>query len=134
MEVSVFEFAEQFLSLATNPILTAAENFVADAINPYADPPEKVKGEECESHNGKRYKEISAHFKATAGENDIMLPIIIYIDKTHVDRRGQFTIEPVMFTLSLFKEKARRNHRIWRVLGYVTNTDLVISKAEKKEI
>ena len=51
--------------------------------------------------------------------NDLLVPIILFIDKTHVDNNGRLTLEPVCLTLGIFKKEYRRQPEFWRTLGFV---------------
>ena len=61
--------------------------------------------------------------------NHILCGIIAYIDKLATDRHGHLSLEPVYFTLSIFKQKTRNRPEAWRPLGYIPNIGLM-SKAE----
>ena len=52
---------------------------------------------------------------------DVLVPIIIFLDKTHYDNKGRLCIEPASFTLGIFKKEVRNLPMAWRPLGYVTN-------------
>ena len=56
--------------------------------------------------------------------NEFVFDLIVYIDRTHIDMNSRFTCCPVVFTSSLFNEKARRNHMFWRQLGYMFDVTL----------
>ena len=56
--------------------------------------------------------------------HEFVFDLIIYIDRTHIDMNSRFTCCPVVFTSSLFNEKARRNHKFWRQLGYMFDVTL----------
>ena len=51
--------------------------------------------------------------------DDLLIPIILFIDKTHLDRNGRLTLEPVCMTLGIFKKEYRRHPQFWRTLGFV---------------
>ena len=53
---------------------------------------------------------------------DKMIPIILFMDKTHTDINGRLKLEPVMFTLGIFKRECRADPSFWRILGFVTDT------------
>jgi hypothetical protein len=50
-----------------------------------------------------------------------LIPIIMFTDKTHTDMHGRLCLEPVQFTLGIFKRDVRNQPRAWRTLGYVTD-------------
>lgn len=47
------------------------------------------------------------------------VPIILFIDETHLDRQGSATICPVSYTLGIFNEATKKNPHAWRHLGFV---------------
>jgi hypothetical protein len=49
----------------------------------------------------------------------IVVPIIMFIDETHLDRQGSATICPVSYTLGIFNELTNKNPHAWRHLGFV---------------
>ena len=52
------------------------------------------------------------------------MDLVLYMDRTHIDKNSRFTCCPVIFTSSLFTEKARRNPMFWRQFGYLFDTTL----------
>jgi hypothetical protein len=51
--------------------------------------------------------------------NDVLCPIIFFIDKTHTDVNGRLCLEPIRFTIGIFNRETRNNPRAWRSLGYI---------------
>ena len=64
-------------------------------------------------------------------KNTKVIPILLYIDKTHV--KGK-TCEPISFTLGIFKRRVRCNPAAWRNLGVIPGKlcDLPSSGAHSK--
>ena len=59
-----------------------------------------------------------------AGDRDILCPIILFGDKTHIDTNGKLvTVEPYLFTLGIFKRSYQYQARAWQPLGCVPNID-----------
>jgi hypothetical protein len=56
-------------------------------------------------------------------EQDIMLPIIIYIDKTGTDAYQRFSLEPVIFSLGNISREKRESRRSWRHLGFIPSNN-----------
>jgi hypothetical protein len=54
--------------------------------------------------------------------NDFLCPIVLFIDKTHVDEFSRWTLEPVLFTLAVLNRSTRNLAKAWRPLGLVTDT------------
>jgi len=49
----------------------------------------------------------------------VTVPIIMFIDETHLDRQGSATICPVSYTLGIFDEDTKKNPHAWRHLGFI---------------
>ena len=58
---------------------------------------------------------------------EAFIPIIFFIDKTHIDRHGRLCQEPICFTLGIFNQKTRANPLAWRELGGVPNSSMHIT-------
>jgi hypothetical protein len=56
-------------------------------------------------------------------ENEIMLPIILYMDKTGTDAYQRYSLEPVLFSLGVLSREKREDRRSWRHLGFIPSTD-----------
>ena len=52
-------------------------------------------------------------------EHDVMLPVIIYMDKTGTDAYQRYSLEPVLFSLGSIPREKREGRRSWRHLGFV---------------
>ena len=52
-------------------------------------------------------------------KNDIMLPIILYMDKTGTDVNQRYSLEPVLFSLASIPREQRESRHSWRHLGFV---------------
>ena len=53
--------------------------------------------------------------------NDVLCPIIFFIDKTHTDTNGRLCLEPIRFTLGIFNRETRNDPSSWRTLGYISD-------------
>jgi hypothetical protein len=53
--------------------------------------------------------------------DDVLCPIIFFIDKTFTDTNGRLCLEPVRFTLGIFNRETRNNPLAWRTLGYISD-------------
>ena len=52
-------------------------------------------------------------------ESDVMLPVILYMDKTGTDAYQRYSLEPVIFSLGNIPREKRDSRRSWRHLGFV---------------
>ena len=115
-DIICFDFAPALLSLLQDESLMVAENLVLNKDYPmsmYIPSDGKV----GEANSGSRYREL--YHELAQGKNQLLVPIIMYLDGTAIDSKGHIEICPVSFTTSLFTEKARRDVKAWRLMGYV---------------
>lgn len=52
-------------------------------------------------------------------KTQIMLPLIIYMDKTGTDALQRYSLEPVLFTTAAIPRVKRESERSWRHLGFI---------------
>jgi len=50
---------------------------------------------------------------------DLMLPIILYMDKTGTDVNQRYSLEPVLFSVAALPRQKRESRHSWRHLGFV---------------
>ena len=63
-----------------------------------------------------------------ANNNEILCPIIFFIDKTHTDVQGRLCLEQIRFTLGIFNRQTRSNPNAWRTLGYIADQSYIKTK------
>jgi hypothetical protein len=63
-------------------------------------------------------------------ETDMMLPIILYIDKTGTDTLQRYSLEPVLFTTAALSRESRENRQFWRHLGFIPSSKTVEDSKE----
>ena len=52
-------------------------------------------------------------------KKDIMLPIVLYMDKTGTDVNQRYSLEPVLFSVAAIPREHRESRHSWRHLGFV---------------
>jgi hypothetical protein len=98
------------------------ENLLFCDNDPFAVPPKQPENY-ADVNTGSCYRQ--AHIKmCTVAGRDVLLPIILFIDKTVSDLHGNLSLEPVSFTLGIFTRQLRNQARAWRPLGCVQNQSL----------
>ncbi len=114
--VICFDFMSALLSLLQDELLMVAESLVINKDYPLSMyiPSESKVGE---ANSGSHYQEL--YQELARGKNQLLVPIIMYLDGTAIDSRGHIKICPVSFTTSLFSKKACCDVNFWRMLGYV---------------
>lgn len=89
--------------------------------DPFAGPPDMTDDHVFgDVHSGCRVRE-TFEMLCTVRGRDVLLPIIFFIDKTHIDEHGRLCQEPVCITLGIFNLATRRKPRAWRPIGYIPN-------------
>ena len=61
-----------------------------------------------------------------------VLPILLYIDKTGTDAMCRYPLEPLLFTIALFRRAMRRLNTSWRHLGFVPDL-YSVTRAQRVE-
>jgi hypothetical protein len=107
-------------SLLKDKDLNKPENLLIDLSQPVSMPSDKLSKNLGDIDTGDVYrtglkiyvKDINKH---------IVVPVQFFIDKTHTDSNGRLTLEPVSFTLGIYKSSVRRTAAAWRTIGYIMN-------------
>ena len=125
VQITTHGFLPQLYSMLTDPALMKDQNLLfcgEEEHHPFGVPVARrgAKYVVKDIVDGSVYRQ--AHQKHVQVANrDLLVPIILYIDKTHVDRQSRLCLEPVTFTLGIFTKEARKSPLAWRPLGYIVN-------------
>jgi len=133
LNMITFDFGKQLSSLFQDRVLTQWKNLrFFDADNPYAGPPEDT----LPFPDDHAFTDLLTGRLATLsftimikmwpGREGLHVPVMItfFMDGTHIDTNGRYTLCPLRFTLSLFKSEVRsKNIRAHRLLAYIPNLD-----------
>ena len=132
VRIVTYDFKEQLYSLLSDPVVMRDEHLIFPKnengqYHPLADPRivhHRI-GIDAVMYNdvtdGDAYKK-AYEFHCSVNDTDVLLCIIIFMDKSHVDStNGRLCFEPMMFTLSIFKKEVRTRPLFWRPLGFVVN-------------
>ena len=105
IDVISFDFVPQLLSLLQNRSIMTQENVLIDFGDPFAP---YTSPNNCleEAVSGNVYKDAYKRL-VTDPSRQLFVPIIQWIDRTHVTGNDWFTLKPYMFTPAIFKEKFR---------------------------
>jgi hypothetical protein len=115
--IVMYNFEELLDSLLSDMSLMVAENLLLNPTDPYVKYPEG--GPIDDVLSGSWYHQTWIVLNLGAG--DFLCPIIFFIDKTHTDHFGRFTLEPIRFTLGIFNRATRALSKAWRTLGFLTD-------------
>jgi hypothetical protein len=53
------------------------------------------------------------------GDNEILVPICLFIDGAVLSLSGSLSLKPVMFSLMIQNRETRQNSEAWHPLGYI---------------
>ena len=122
IDITTHDFLSQLYSLLSDPSVMADENLLFPNGRVFGSPSSEKRhptDDLSDITDGDLYK--MAHKAHVKLPGDILVPIIFFIDKTHVDAKGRLTLEPVSFTLGIFTKEARKKEQFWKPIGYVPN-------------
>ena len=116
----VFDLEAQILSLLLDDSLMQPDNFADDydIFTGKATGPNLHYGE---IHTGDAWEPARKHFCGDDYPNNMPIALVVFGDESHFDLKGTLKTMPLMFTLSLFNQKARNDVRFWRIMGYIPN-------------
>ena len=100
----VFPFGDMLLSLLTDPVAMQASNLTLDPGDPFKKP---HKQKNLGDFNTGLVHQKAYELYCTDPRKDILCEITLFIDKTHLDVKGKHTLEPIMFTLGIFRRSFR---------------------------
>ena len=115
VEVVVCSFKAQLVSLLTDQNLMRTENLLLDSRNPFGEVPDGILSE---LNTGWWHKETRLEI-CTDLNRHILLPIVVFLDASNVDKNGRLQVNPMTFTLGIFKRSVRNQAAAWRTMGYV---------------
>ena len=118
-------FQSSFYSLLSDESLMKQENLLFNLEKPHISNTQFS----CinDIHTGSVYKWYQKKLSLIS-DNEIACPIIFFIDRTHTDLNGRFTLEQVRYTLGIFNYQTRNNPRAWRTIGYINDPALINAK------
>jgi hypothetical protein len=100
--------------------------------NPIENPSARDSTEIQDVNDGKCYIEAYDVYCEDPSK-DVLCPLILFIDKTHTDAKGNQTLEPVCFTLGIFNQKTRNQESAWRTIGFIPSMDVVSNRKLNSE-
>ena len=127
----VFDFVEQLKDLLSDHhIFGNLDNLDVNKANRFGKF-ERNDGRVHEVNSGSWYNEAYAHL-IDDPDNEFLLPIIFYVDKTGTDIMQRHGLEPLLFTTSIISLKARQDVRCWRTLGLIPDLYAKSSSVKKQ--
>jgi len=113
------DFQQCMYSILTDPELMKEENLLLGPNNDLQYEPQERLDILNDVNTGSCF--CSAYKTYIRNPEDLLCPIIFFIDKTHTDINGRLCLEPLQFTLGIFNRTVRSHPKSWRTLGYVND-------------
>ena len=104
------------MSLLTDPRITD-DDYLFYEDNPLSSPPERLNFVE-DINTGRAYIKTYKKLITRPGEQ-VLLPVIFYIDAATTGQFADLPVTAVKLTLGIFSRKAREKDYCWRILGYI---------------
>jgi hypothetical protein len=132
-----FSFLGQLTDLLNDHVFSDLQNLVVDPFNRW----DYYKIDSCrhsteEIQDGDWFQSIVEYVQSNPLPNDnpeipdFVFGIQGYIDKTGTDVNNRYTVEPLVFTLTLFTNKIRNSPKHWRVIALLPASS---SRTQKKK-
>ena len=142
IDVTVFDFKNQLLSILRNDNLMDPKNLIIDETSllgsstssdicsgPDVDSITEIKDTDWYKWSNDYYNK-----KLGVDPNRVICGIILTVDKTHTDAKGKLCLEPVQFSLSILSTDTRkRNSAAWKCLGFINDLDTYINSKHHDE-
>ena len=115
-KISKFALLPSLLSTLTDPDIMQFQNLLIgdkSYVSPSTNSSEHIE----DIHHSQAF--ITAHNKYCTMPNDILVPIIPFIDGTPIDPYGRNKLEVVMYTLGIFNQPTRNKTYAWNIAGYI---------------
>ena len=126
VNVTTHSISESIYSLLYDSDLMREENLIFDN-DPLEDPEKRVSSVYTDINDGNCYINAYKHY-CTDKRFDVLCPLILFIDKTHTDAKGNQKIEPIIFTLGIFNKATRNKENAWRTIGFIPSMEKFSSK------
>jgi hypothetical protein len=127
--LTIHSFEDVMYSLLRDEYLMQDDNLLFHNNNPFAPPPTQTPEVYYDINDGENYRNAYNLYCSKQQDEAVLCPIILFVDKTHVDTYGRLTLEPVNITLGIFKKEVRQEPRAWRTLGYIPNMTNVYTRS-----
>jgi hypothetical protein len=129
--VIVYDFVPQLLSLLQNPDIMIQANLSIDVLKPLDKFDSPCDGQLGNVHSGSVNQQAYATY-ITNPERELFVPIIQWIDRTHITGNARFLLKPYMFTPAIFTEPFCRTIQAWGYHGFLPKTNLTKISASKR--
>ena len=118
VDLSVREFPDALSSLLNNKSVMKEENIsMPHSCNPYSPHQFPEVDDMSELHHGSWWSD-SWNQLCKDDTNEILVPVILYLDGISVDAHGRLTLTPLNMTLGIFNTATRQRPEAWETLYF----------------
>ena len=114
VDIIAHDFLSSFYTLLNDSLLMQKENLLIDFNDPFKEPDKLHKSSHIDDIDTGEVWRMGYKRYCKKENNEILCPIIFFIDKTHTDKNGRLCIEQIRFTLGIFNRETRNNSKIGR--------------------
>ena len=134
-QVYVRSFKDALYSLLSNTELMKEENLSfpdsRTPLSPHLYPKTNSTSKITELYHGYWWRE-SWKEACTIGSNEILVPIILYMDGISLDAHGRLSLTPLTFTLGIFSTSVRSKPEAWETLYFHPDSEFESSRHSRK--
>ena len=124
VEIAKFDVTSMIVSLLVDPLLMQDDNLLMTQ-DGYLEPNSHTHSSYGDIHTGYWFK--NAYNTLCKEPDDLLCPLILFIDSASLDAMQRQSLEPVAFTLGIFNRATRNSNKSWRVLGFIPNVEKVFN-------
>jgi hypothetical protein len=126
VKVITHNVRSSLFSLLSDKDLMKPENLIFKD-NPLENPNNNSNQYLSDVNDGYCYREAYTQY-CPDSTTDVLCPLILFIDKTHTDAKGNQTLEPVCVTLGIFNQQTRNREEAWRIIGFIPSSANIANK------
>ena len=124
VNVITFDFVQQAKDLlAKDEIMGDLNNLVVNEDNPFERYQPRNQWQRDELMDGSAVQTAYDTLGVCERNGTFLIPVIMYIDKMAWCALGRTGVEPLMFTLGIFRRHIRQEGKNWKHLGFVPDLD-----------
>jgi len=130
VDVVVHDVKQCIYSLLCDPFLNQEDKYYFKDFPTPKIPKNRDNSIITDFYNGKSFCDAETTYLSETKVNEMIVPICLFVDKTHATENGRFTCEPVSMCLMLYDVETRNLPQSWRTIGYIINQ----ADSEKKQL
>jgi len=128
ISVPVFDFTSMLLSIIHDPHCMKKENIIPNYdlfTGKSTDPQSSMYYGDM--HTGSAFQKAYKEY-ITPNNNEIAVPLYLFIDETYTDLHGALSTAPIIFTVAWLSQECRNSPDFWRPAGFIPNLSYGLGK------